>query len=1138
MRTSQMVYRSLVFHTGTHLGVLLGTMVATAVLVGALVVGDSLQGGLRERALGRLGRVLAAHDGKDRFFVADMEGPASPLAGDDFTLLGSKGPEIWANVLRVPGLVARQDNGARVNRIQVYGIDHRFLELAEVPADGYMEERGVWLSEALARKLEVNVGDDLVIRIHKPGALSLDAVISPRDSASVALRLKFERVLKDEELGGFDLETNQGEPLNAFVRMDLLQGMTGLGKRANLLLAGINPNRDPALPAPDEWKFVEFAKERVQRHGSLADMELTLRAVDEPESDTGGAPLPLMVELTTRRIFLEETVAKVASQRTSLASPPVTVATYLVNGLWSGDQMTPYSMVTAAGPPYTPEDMDEDEILVNQWLADGLGVKVGGTLAMTYFQMDSGSQLVERTNVFRVIGVVPMKGLWADRTLMPSFPGLKEAETTHDWDAGFDLVHPIGEKDEAYWKDWKGTPKAFITPMAGKKLWANRFGELTGVRWFVDREDSTDWLMTRVGRELRGRIDPASMGLAMRGVREEALAAAQQGTGKIFGGLFIGFSLFIIVAALLLTAMLFQFGLEQRAGEIGMLLAVGWTKGQVRWLHLREGMVTAGLGVVPGALLGMGYAWLILWGLNTAWTGAVAGAAVGFHATFESVSRGVLAGLFAALFTLLLSFRQIGRRPARELLNEGVGGREAEMGRAAASGWRRWIPGVLGLAALGVAGMAVPMPDHEKPGAFFGAGALALAAGVMALRRRLLMPVSKGTGLSRRGFAWKAPARQPRRSTATVALLAAATFLIVAVAAMRLEAGRDATRRGSGTGGFTFWGEMALPVVHDLNTVRGRENLGLGEAELAGATVIGVRVRAGDDASCLNLNRAGSPRVLGVDAEALAERGSFTFSSVMKGLTVTNGWLALKASLPEGEVPVIGDVASIQWALQKKVGDTVELKDGMGRPLVGRIVGAVVNSVLQGNLVMDETVFNERYPSESGHRILWVDVEPSRAVAVEKALVRALTDNGLEMTSMTERLDGFNAVQNTYLGTFQVLGGLGLLLGSAGLGIVVLRNVYERRGELAVLRALGFDMDTVRRLILVEHALLVLLGLGLGCAAAGLAVLPALLGPGDGLPWTTLIGSLVAVLVNGLVCAWMATRIACRGSLLSALSGE
>ena len=67
-----------------------------------------------------------------------------------------------------------------------------------------------------------------------------------------------------------------------------------------------------------------------------------------------------------------------------------------------------------------------------------------------------------------------------------------------------------------------------------------------------------------------------------------------------------------------------------------------------------------------------------------------------------------------------------------------------------------------------------------------------------------------------------------------------------------------------------------------------------------------------------------------------------------------------------------------------------------------------------------------------------------------------MQDVGLELTPAAQRLAQFNAVQNTYLGTFQVLGGLGLLLGSVGLGIVVLRNVLERRGELAVLLAVGF----------------------------------------------------------------------------------
>lgn len=233
----------------------------------------------------------------------------------------------------------------------------------------------------------------------------------------------------------------------------------------------------------------------------------------------------------------------------------------------------------------------------------------------------------------------------------------------------------------------------------------------------------------------------------------------------------------------------------------------------------------------------------------------------------------------------------------------------------------------------------------------------------------------------------------------------------------------------------------------------------------------------------------------------------------------------------------MGDAASIQYALQKKLGDTVDVEDGNGRRFQIRLVAAVANSVLQGNLVIDERAFRRRFPGESGHRLMWVDAPPQRADAVRTALSRALGDQGLELTPMVERLERFNAVQNTYLGTFQVLGGLGLLLGSAGLGIVVLRNVHERRGELAVLRAVGFEAPLVRRMVLGEHVTLVVLGLGFGCLAAAIAVIP-LLSRDGGLPWGTLVPTLIAVGLNGFACTWLATRHACQGGLLAALRGE
>src|SRR5439155_16556240 len=198
-----------------------------------------------------------------------------------------------------------------------------------------------------------------------------------------------------------------------------------------------------------------------------------------------------------------------------------------------------------------------------------------------------GSTLIERTNRFRIRAIIPLEGLYADRTLMPDFPGLAKAESTHDWDAGFPLVHKIRDQDEASWKQYRGTPKAFITLPVGQKLWANRFGDLTSIRWRVTDGTAQADFRRAIHDRLLENLEPTEVGLRFEPVRAQALAAANQ--SQDFGGLFLGFSFFLIVAALLLMALLFQFGIEQRATEIGTLLALGFTPKQVRRLLLLEG---------------------------------------------------------------------------------------------------------------------------------------------------------------------------------------------------------------------------------------------------------------------------------------------------------------------------------------------------------------------------------------------------------------------------------------------------------------------------------------------------------------------------------------------------------------------
>ncbi|MBI4325784.1 MAG: FtsX-like permease family protein, partial [Chloroflexi bacterium] len=404
-----------------------------------------------------------------------------------------------------------------------------------------------------------------------------------------------------------------------------------------------------AEPTPQEAQ--EFLDAELQKVWSLEDAELSVRALEQPQAATGGEYLRPFVELTSSRIFLEQAVVTAALTPRSrvladrqdfpadapndvafsrLVTNGVPVLTYLVNLIQAGGRATPYSMVTAAGGGYVPAGMRDDEILVNEWLAEDLRVKPGDLVRLTYYLADSGSKLIERTNSFRVRAVVPIKGRYADRTLMPEFPGLAKAESTHDWEAGFPLVHEIREQDEAYWKQYRGTPKAFITLAAGQTMWASRFGALTAIRYEVPANSFASTYRDAVYRNVLANLDPAAVGLHFDPVREQALKAATQ--SQDFGGLFLGFSFFLIVAALLLMALLFQFGIEQRATEVGTLLALGFTPRQVRRLLLGEGGGLALLGGLIGVAGGVWYAQAMLHGLSTIWRSAVGTSALQYHA--------------------------------------------------------------------------------------------------------------------------------------------------------------------------------------------------------------------------------------------------------------------------------------------------------------------------------------------------------------------------------------------------------------------------------------------------------------------------------------------------------------------------
>jgi putative ABC transport system permease protein len=1122
MNFFQLIRRSLRFFWRTNAGIVLGTALSALVLTGALFVGDSVKATLRRQAEARVGRVDEAFVAGERFvhWNADPAKRADRVGG--LFVPGANA----AGVLLMQGTAARPDQAARANRIQVVGVDEMFWKLSPSAQVITLPANEVALNARLAAQLRLKAGDELILRLEKPAAFSKDAPLSGEESDLVTLRARVARVVEDADFARFALTSGQVPPPSVFVPLATLQTRLGLAGKANIVLdaeRGSRPGKSQELKAPT-GVAVDQAKPP-DRSGLLADADIAINEL----------PQGLGLEVRTSRVFLDE--ATVAAARRNERETPglpagMDALTYFVNELRAGDgtdttaKATPYSMITALDAPasgFVPAELAEDEITITRWLADDLGVDVGSKITIKYFVMGERRQLVEKSRTFTVLGpILEMSEPQLNTSWMPDFPNIPDKGNFSKWKPGFPYdSNLIRKKDEDYWDEYRGTPKAFVNLRVGQEMWGNRWGNLTSIRY-------PGGTQRELVERMASFIEPAALGFRVVPLRAEALAATNAPVD--FGQLFAGFSFFLILAAAVLTGLLFTFSIEQRAAEAGLLLAVGWQAKQVRRLFLREGFALALLGAVIGALLAALYTQAVLRGLSSVWSGATGGTHFFFAPSPITFAIGIASAVIVALLAMWLASRRLFKQEAAVLL-AGSANPDAEAQLLPANAPRRWWEwtrrAIEVLAVAGTIYLLVAQP--KNPILFFIAGFLLLAAGLSVSFRRLRAVARSHGELPTAGaLALRNTSRRRGRSLATIGVLASGVFMVVAVDSFRKGPLDDPTRRESGTGGFTLIGESSSPIYEDLNTAKGREQYALDDEIMGDARIVQLRARSGDDASCLNLNRAIQPRLVGVNFGEM--HGRFAAGAL-------GHWEKMTLNAPEG-VPALVDANTLQWAMQKKVGDFLDYQDDRGRALRVQIAATFPASILQGMVLINEPEFTARFPNHAGYSMFLIECPPAKADAIREHLSQQLGDRGLEIVPAATRLAEFNAVENTYLSIFQILGGLGLLLGSAGLGIVVARNILERRREFGLLEAVGFTPRQLRALVFAEHRWLIVFALGVGALSALVAVWPNLSQRGGGFPWRQAAVLLAGMAILGAFWTWLATRISLRGSLLPALRNE
>ena len=1213
-----------------HLTVALCTAVATGVLAGALIVGDSVRGSLRSLTTERLGaiqHVLLA----DHFFQPDL------LQREN------KVPAILLN-----GTIVAPQTQTRASKVNIAGVTDDFFtfwqedtapNLNKAPEQPF---NAIVINDALQNELNVQIGDTLLVNMSQAADIHPEFLLGERDAANAiqSLRLVISDIMPTKNAGRFSLQAHQSLPFNAFIALPVLQKALGQTDKVNAVFTADTD----AISAAELLLTLDALGLRIKTHENYFDLQ-SQQYLLKP--------------------LLSETALTVATEN---RIPTLPTLTYLANTITANDKSIPYSTIVALPIDegefakllnmHTTEAqqlayeqsqeqillIDDDitelrriekeysrlekerpesgttprhkkqlaelkevvaalgamltrsrrggDIVLNTWVTDDLGAKVGDRIAITYYSVSAEEEYNTENVVFRLKGILPIEGLAADRDIIPEFPGIHDTADMSEWESPFPIDYAlVRDKDEAYWDEYKATPKAFVPLEIGKRLWQNRFGDLTTIRMRAAPDTDIQGTQVLFETEFLKRIQPEQVGFQFLSPQAEGLQASKGATD--FGMLFSSLSIFIILGVAWLVEMFFRIGVEQRSREIGLLQAVGYPLTKIRRRFLYEGATIAGIGSLLGCLLAVGYAQLMIYGLQTWWLPAIGTPFIEFHVSFWSLLIGVLVTLLVIMNTIRGTVARIGRAATASLLAGVTDFDEAKVKPKSQkanvpSRWAARIPAlILGIgfgifagrtfftdgwsgivilvviAAIVIFSVQIGFrigphpnltPQYMKSFTLFGS--IGIGVGLVIspftfipwihdivttvtggfehpIFHFLMLTLSiLGIGwfvfdrwlssqnvpnkLTRTRFALKNAARQPGRSKTCVTTISLACCIIVAVGANRHDAPPETE--------YAFVAESALPLHHSLNTPDGRFELGFSEkaSELLSASEITpFRVLPGEDVSCLNLYQPQKPQILGMSDNALD----------------VYPWNTLKVEGSHANMIVaLGDAKSLRWILHHDPKENFLIQDEFGKSLYLHL-HTLENSLFQSQLILSESNFTKYFPSQSGYQFFLIKTPPALRQETAQVLEKTLGDYGFDLTSASARLASYRAVENTYISTFQSLGGLGVLLGTFGLALILFRNIIERRGELATLRAFGFRRQLLSRMLFLESCFLLAVGMLIGIIAGLVAILGSQ-GHLPSFPWVSLTITLLFIFSFGIIANAIAVAVALRSPLLSTLKSE
>ncbi len=596
----------------------------SAVITGSLMTGKSVRTSLKRTAIEKIGNTGIFISSGLRFFDKNLASRLENQMTSEITgLLELKGSS--------QGLLSQRS----MNNTFIYAVEDDFFSFHNI--DSLRINPGeVFVNRKLAEALGIKEGDEVIIRFNDISDIPSDAPFAPSKEENSSIVLRTGRIIDAESMGNFSLSISQVPSSNIFMNLSDLENFQGKKYKLNRLLV------EKGETSVGE---MHVALEKVL---TPSDIGLHVRVV----KSTGET------EIISDRVFIEQVLIDRIKEKIRSASP---VITYLANSIENGSRVNPYSFVSGLNQDIYPESPADNTIIINEWLSEDIGAIEGDSIEMTWYAPDSLNNLVEKKGIFIVGKITREGGIWADSMLMPDFPGISGSESCSSWDAGIPIqTNLIRDKDEDYWDEFKGTPKAFINYTTARELWGSNYGPATAIRFPVELTAE------EIDYQLAGSIDPSIVGFTLNDIYSESIRAADNSVD--FGTLFLSLGFFLILASFVLLSFAVTFYFDLKKGEVRTLYSLGFRNRTISNLLLFETSLTAVMACIAGSFTGYAINIALISALNTVWTGAVQTNALNYSFDIPAIITG-----FSATLLLTVCFMFIkSRNYLKKLREEGT----------------------------------------------------------------------------------------------------------------------------------------------------------------------------------------------------------------------------------------------------------------------------------------------------------------------------------------------------------------------------------------------------------------------------------------------------------------------------------